>query len=371
MILDTATAYTFDMNMLLLTFFILLTVISLINYKFIRRILFLFNPEFVHHFVFSLIKIKSILLPNFIWKILYQLKNKKLERNLFGITFKNPIGLAAGFDKDAKLFDELSMYGFGFIEIGTVTPLPQDGNPKPRLFRLKKDNAVINRMGFNNDGVEAVTSRLRRKKSKIIVGGNIGKNKLTPNESAINDYEICFEKLFDYVDYFVVNVSSPNTPGLRDLQDKEPLTKLLNHLQRLNHSKSNPKPLLLKIAPDLTNTQLDDIVDIVKETRLDGVVATNTTISRDDLSSDKFKVEKIGNGGLSGKPLKERSTEVIRYLSKKSNKSFSIIGVGGISSANDAIEKLNAGADLVQIYTGFIYKGPSLAKNINKELVKI
>ena len=367
-----STGYSTDLLLIFSFFLILLLIFYLTSYKFLRKILFLFDPELIHKISFRFLKI-IFLLPNYLsfWQYFLRVDDDKLKRRVFGITFDNPVGLAAGFDKDAEIFDGLSSFGFGFVEIGTVTPLAQDGNPKPRLFRLPQDNAVINRMGFNNDGVEAVTSRLRRKKSKIVVGGNIGKNKLTPNESAINDYEICFEKLFDYVDYFVVNVSSPNTPGLRDLQDKEPLTKLLNHLQRLNHSKSNPKPLLLKIAPDLTNTQLDDIVDIVKETRLDGVVATNTTISRDDLSSDKFKVEKIGNGGLSGKPLKERSTEVIRYLSKKSNKSFSIIGVGGISSANDAIEKLNAGADLVQIYTGFIYKGPSLAKNINKELIKI
>ncbi len=370
MILDTATAYTFDMNMLLLSFFILLIVISLINYKFIRRILFLFNPEFVHHFVFSLIKIKSILLPNFIWKILYQLKNKKLERNLFGITFKNPIGLAAGFDKDAKLFDELSMYGFGFIEIGTVTPLPQDGNPKPRLFRLKKDNALINRMGFNNEGVESALARLRRRKSDIIIGGNIGKNKVTKNNNAKNDYLICFEKLFDYVDYFVVNVSSPNTPGLRDLQEKEPLTHILNTLQEKNFSKIKRKPILLKIAPDLSNNQLDEIIEIINETKIDGVIATNTTTERKKLKTDNKIISKIGNGGVSGKPLNRRSTEVIKYLCQKSNNSFPIIGVGGIHSAEDALEKINAGASLVQLYTGFIYEGPSLIKKINKLLLK-
>ena len=260
----------------------------------------------------------------------------ELPTKVFGMDFIHPLGLAAGFDKKAQALSAWPCLGFSWMEYGGITRYPQDGNPKPRLFRLTKDNAVINRMGFNNDGVEEIMSRLRRKKSNIIVGGNIGKNKHTPNELAINDYEICFEKLFDYVDYFVVNVSSPNTPGLRDLQDKEPLTKLLNHLQKINHSKSAPKPLLLKIAPDLTNTQLDDIVDIIGETRLDGVVATNTTINRDNLETDKNRIDEIGNGGLSGKPLKERSTEVIRYLSEKSKKSFAIIGVGGISSANDA-----------------------------------
>ena len=365
------TGYSTDLLLIFSFLLLLLLIFYLTSYKFLRKILFLFDPELIHKISFHFLKI-IFLLPNYLsfWQYFFRIDNDKLKRKVFGITFDNPVGLAAGFDKDAEIFDGLSSFGFGFVEIGTVTPLAQDGNPKPRLFRLPKDNAVINRMGFNNDGVESVTSRLRRKKSKIIVGGNIGKNKLTPNESAINDYEICFEKLFDYVDYFVVNVSSPNTPGLRDLQDKEPLTKLLNHLQKLNHSKSNPKPLLLKIAPDLTNTQLDDIVEIVRETRLDGVVATNTTINRDNLKTVKIKIDEIGNGGLSGKPLKDRSTEVIRYLSLKSKKSFAIIGVGGISCSQDAIEKLEAGADLVQIYTGFIYQGPSLVKKINLDLIK-
>ena len=364
------TGYSYDILLIFSFLLLFLFLFYVISYKFLRKILFLFDPEFIHKISFQFLKI-LFLLPNpfSMWKYFFQIKNDKLKREVFGITFDNPVGLAAGFDKDAEIFDGLSSFGFGFVEIGTVTPIAQDGNPKPRLFRLTKDNAVINRMGINNDGVEEIMSRLRRKKSNIIVGGNIGKNKLTPNELAINDYEICFEKLFDYVDYFVVNVSSPNTPGLRDLQDKEPLTKLLNHLQKINNSKSSPKPLLLKIAPDLTNTQLDDIVDIIRETRLNGVVATNTTINRCNLKTDKNKIDEIGNGGLSGMPLKERSTEVIRYLSEKSNKSFAIIGVGGISSASDAIEKLDAGADLVQIYTGFIYEGPSLVKKINKQLI--
>ena len=338
-------------------------------YKLIRPILFLFSPEFIHHLSFKIIRIKSIIIISWIWRLFYKVSDPKLEREVFGIKFANPVGLAAGFDKDAKLFDELAKFGFGFIEIGTITPLPQDGNSKPRLFRLKEDNALINSMGFNNEGIEVVTSRLRRRKSNIIIGGNIGKNKGTENKNAVDDYSICFEKLFAYVDYFVVNVSSPNTPGLRDLQQKEPLTNLLNSLQKLNNQKEKRKPILLKISPDLTNEQLDDIIVIVAGTKIDGVVATNTTISRKGLKTDKNKIESFGNGGLSGKPVKERSTEVIRYLSEKSNKTFPIIGVGGIHSAKDAIEKLDAGASLVQVYTGFIYEGPELVKRINKAIL--
>ncbi len=339
-------------------------------YKLIRPILFLFNPEFIHHFTFRIIKIGA-LIPGklWVWRQLYKVKDARLAREVFGIQFENPVGLAAGFDKDAKLFDDLGAFGFGFVEIGTVTPLPQDGNPKPRLFRLKDDNALINRMGFNNQGIEAAVARLRRKKSSIIIGGNIGKNKITPNEKAVNDYEICFQKLFPFVDYFVVNVSSPNTPGLRDLQEKEPLTSLLSRLQALNNTKANRKPILLKIAPDLTNEQLDDIIQIVTTTKIDGVVATNTTISRNRLKTPQNKLEALGNGGLSGKPVKDRSTAVIKYLFEKSNKAFPIIGVGGIHSAEDALEKLEAGATLVQLYTGFIYEGPSLVKHINKAIL--
>jgi len=283
---------------------------------------------------------------------------------LFGLTFKNPVGLAAGFDKDAKLFNELSNFGFGFIEIGTLTPKPQKGNPKKRLFRLKTDSAIINRMGFNNGGVFEAVERLKKNNS-VLIGGNIGKNKITPNEHAVDDYLICFEALFDYVDYFVVNVSSPNTPNLRELQDKEPLTRLLCTLKSENSKKENPKPILLKIAPDLTNEQLLDIIDIVNDTKIDGVIATNTTISRDGLISDS----RSETGGLSGKPLANRSTEVIKFLAQKSHKAFPIIGVGGIHSASDAIEKIKAGADLVQLYTGFIYEGPSLVNKINKALL--
>jgi len=332
----------------------------------IRKALFNFDPEKVHHTTFSILKFvfKFPLVENII-QSKFNIEDKRLERNLFGLTFKNPVGLAAGFDKNAMLFDEFSNFGFGFVEIGTVTPKPQDGNPKKRLFRLIDDNAIINRMGFNNDGVEVIAERLRKKKTNIIVGGNIGKNKITPNENAVDDYLISFHKLFDVVDYFVVNVSSPNTPNLRALQDKEPLTKLLNALQVENNKKQSPKPILLKIAPDLTDDQLLDIIDIVKISKIDGVIATNTTISRENLKS----VNKKETGGLSGKPVRERSTEVIRFLADKSNKAFPIIGVGGIHSVKDAIEKLDAGADLIQIYTGFIYEGPSLVKRINKALL--
>ncbi len=340
-------------------------------YKLFRPILFLFNPEFIHHISFKVIKIGALVpLKMWTWRFLFKVSHPKLEREVFGLKFENPVGLAAGFDKDAKLFDELASFGFGFVEIGTVTPLPQDGNPKPRLFRLKEDNALINRMGFNNEGIEGAVARLRRKKSNIIIGGNIGKNKLTPNDKAVDDYEICFEKLFPYVDYFVVNVSSPNTPGLRDLQEKEPLTALLNSLQKLNNQKEKRKPILLKIAPDLSNEQLDDIIAIVADTKIDGVVATNTTIGRKGLKTDKTKVEAIGNGGLSGKPVKAMSTEVIKYLADKSNRAFPIIGVGGIHSAEDALEKLEAGATLVQVFTGFIYEGPALITRINKAILK-
>jgi len=334
----------------------------------IRKTLFNFDPEEVHHFTFSMLK-TLFKLPFFgsIVRNKFVAKNKKLERKLFGLTFKNPVGLAAGFDKNAILFDEFSNYGFGFVEIGTVTPKPQEGNPKKRLFRLKEDEAIINRMGFNNDGVKVIAERLRKRKTNIIIGGNIGKNKVTPNEKAIDDYLICFHELFDAVDYFVVNVSSPNTPNLRALQDKEPLTELLQTLQDKNNKKDSPKPILLKIAPDLTDEQLLDIIDIVKITKIAGVIATNTTITRDNLTS-KNKKE---TGGLSGLPVRKRSTEVIRFLAEKSDKAFPIIGVGGIHSAKDAQEKLDAGADLIQIYTGFIYEGPSLIKRINESLCKI
>ncbi len=332
----------------------------------IRPLLFRFDPEWVHHFTFKTLKklgktaaFKSFMRKNF------QVQDPRLEREVFGLKFKNPVGLAAGFDKDAKLFQELSDLGFGFIEIGTLTPKPQPGNEKRRLFRLKEDRAIINRMGFNNGGVAEAVENLK-KNSGVLIGGNIGKNKITPNETAVDDYMICFDALFEHVDYFVVNVSSPNTPNLRELQDKEPLTRLLNTLQQENMKRPAQKPILLKIAPDLTDSQLLDIIDIVKETEIAGVIATNTTISREGLTSP----DQNETGGLSGKPLTNRATEVIRFLSEKSNKAFPIIGVGGIMSPEDAIEKLEAGASLIQLYTGFIYEGPHLVKKINEEILK-
>lgn len=333
---------------------------------FIKPILFLFDPEWVHHTVFSTLKLIHRIpgMGNLI-KGFYQVKDQRLERKLFGLTFPNPVGLAAGFDKDAKLYKELSNFGFGFIEIGTLTPKPQPGNPKKRLFRLPEDGGLINRMGFNNEGVEAAIERLKRNKG-ILIGGNIGKNKLTPNEEAVSDYVQCFEALFPHVDYFVVNVSSPNTPNLRALQDKEPLTHLLQTLKDLNHSKSKPKPILLKIAPDLTEDQLVDIIDIITSVKIDGVIATNTTLSREGLQSEN----KSEMGGLSGKPVTKKSTEVIRFLHEKSKNAFPIIGVGGIHSPEDAIEKLEAGASLVQLYTGFVYEGPGVVKRINKAILK-
>ena len=337
----------------------------------IKPLFFLFSPETIHNIVFAMVKFWArIPLTMWIWKQIFCLEDDRLKREVFGLTFDNPVGLAAGFDKDAKLYNELATFGFGFIEIGTITPVGQPGNPKPRLFRLPHDEGLINRMGFNNGGVEEAVERMKNCNTKIMIGGNIGKNKVTPNEEASRDYEISFQTLFPYVDYFVVNVSSPNTPGLRELQDKEPLTKLLMSLQELNTAKENRKPILLKIAPDLTDLQLDDIITIVQDSKIDGVIATNTTIDRSMLTTDQRELEVIGNGGLSGKPVKARSTEVIRYLSEKSNKAFPIIGVGGIHSAEDALEKLEAGASLVQVYTGFIYEGPALIKRINKAILK-
>ncbi|MEM8928168.1 MAG: quinone-dependent dihydroorotate dehydrogenase [Bacteroidota bacterium] len=338
----------------------------------IRPLLFLLNAETAHHFSFSSIRLLSGLGFSNIFRKLFTADDPKLEREVFGLTFKNPVGLAAGFDKDAKLHNELSDFGFGFIEIGTLTPKPQPGNPKKRLFRLLDDTAIINRMGFNNEGVFDAVERLK-KEQRVLIGGNIGKNKVTPNIEAVKDYLICFDALFEYVDYFVVNVSSPNTPGLRELQDKKPLTDILKKLKRENKKLAEKydgkeKPILLKIAPDLTNDQLLDIISIVKSSKIDGVIATNTTIERKGLKSHLTLVEE--KGGLSGKPLAKRSTEVIRFLSEKSKKAFPIIGVGGIHSAEDALEKLEAGASLIQLYTGFIYEGPSLIKRINKAILE-
>ncbi|MDO4763231.1 MAG: quinone-dependent dihydroorotate dehydrogenase [Flavobacteriaceae bacterium] len=331
----------------------------------IKPILFFFDPEDIHHFAANYLKIIfKIPFASSISKFFLDVKDPRLEREVFGLKFKNPVGLAAGFDKDATMYEELSNLGFGFIEIGTLTPKPQPGNPKKRLFRLIEDSAIINRMGFNNGGVEEAVKHLRKNKG-VLIGGNIGKNKITPNEEAEKDYLICFNALYDVVDYFVVNVSSPNTPNLRALQEKEPLMNLLHTLQNENNKRPKQKPILLKIAPDLTDEQLLDIIDIVKETKIAGVIATNTTISRDNLKSPK----QYETGGLSGKPLTKRSTEVIRFLSEKSGGSFPIIGVGGIHSEEDAIEKLEAGASLIQLYTGFIYEGPQLIKRINKRIL--
>ena len=334
-------------------------------HRIIKPFLFLFDPEKVHYFSFFMIKLLSSIpgVPKLI-RGLYQVKDPRLERKVFGLKFPNPVGLAAGFDKNAVLYKQLSNFGFGFIEIGTLTPKGQAGNPKKRLFRLKEDEAIINRMGFNNEGVDDAVKRLK-KNTHVLIGGNIGKNKVTPNEEAVNDYIYCFEALFDHVDYFVVNVSSPNTPNLRALQDKEPLTHLLSTLKDLNDQKENPKPLLLKIAPDLSDDQLLDIIDIVTSVKIDGVIATNTTLSREGLQSN----DKVEMGGLSGRPLTDRSTEVIRFLVEKSQHAFPIIGVGGIHKPKDAIEKLAAGASLVQLYTGFVYEGPGAVKRINEALL--
>ncbi len=328
------------------------------------------SPEKAHYFTSGLLSF-SLAVPGMKWLFnrLFVVKHSSLERELFGLKFPNPVGLAAGFDKNASMYRDLKYLGFGFIEIGTVTPLPQDGNPQPRLFRVPQDHALINRMGFNNLGLHEAISQLKNRPKDLIIGGNIGKNKVTPNEKAKDDYIICFNGLFDYVDYFVVNVSSPNTPNLRDLQEKEPLLELLNALMELNQKKINPKPILLKIAPDLTEGQLNDVVEIVLESKIAGLIATNTTIDRSGLNTDNHTIENIGAGGLSGSPLEKRSTEVIRYLCSKSNNAFPIIGVGGISSPESAKAKLDAGASLIQIYTGFVYEGPGIVARINKSLI--
>ena len=347
-------------------------------YPLLRDLLFCVSPENAHYFSMNCLQeacnfeiLKQAIRKHFSYD------NPSLERDVFGLHFKNPVGLGAGFDKNAAYLRELSTLGFGFVEVGTITPKAQLGNLKPRLFRLPKDQALINRMGFNNDGVETIKQRLlqwNNYKSKnggspIIVGGNIGKNKITPNETAYRDYEICFTELFDYVDYFVVNVSSPNTPGLRELQEKDSLRKILSQLQNINQGKTNPKPLLLKIAPDLTTTQLNDIVELCFEVQLSGLVATNTTIDRGQLQTPQVMLEKIGAGGLSGKPLTDKSTSVVKYLSQQTQQKIPIIASGGIFNGDDAIEKINAGASLVQVWTGFVYEGPGIAKHICKQIV--
>ncbi len=345
-------------------------------YPLIRELLFCFPPEDVHYFSMNMLKtgcsigsVKSLLKNNF------SFSGDELQKEVFGLSFQNPVGLGAGFDKNALYLNELEVLGFGFVEIGTVTPKPQPGNDKPRLFRLPADKALINRMGFNNDGVSVIKSRLvdwnstfNIQHSKLIVGGNIGKNKITPNEDAWKDYVICFDELFDCVDYFVVNVSSPNTPGLRELQEKDSLKKILSELQNRNHANANQKPLLLKIAPDLTREQLDDIVDLSFEIQLSGLVAANTTVSRAQLQTPNSKLQTIGAGGLSGKPVRERSTEIVQYLAEQTKNKIPIIASGGIFTGEDASEKINAGASLVQVWTGFVYEGPSIVKNICKHL---
>lgn len=338
----------------------------------LKPLFFRLDAEEAHHLVFDNLK-RAHRLPGAaaLLRGLYDYQHPSLEREVLGLPFRNPVGLAAGFDKNAELTDELTALGFGFVEIGTVTPRPQPGNPQPRLFRLPQDEALVNRMGFNNQGAEAAAARLRKRRNReLIIGGNIGKNKDTPNELAAQDYVACVEALHEVVDYFVVNVSSPNTPNLRQLQEREPLIALLQQVQERNQSLPTPRPLLLKIAPDLTDTQLDDILLIAREAELSGLVATNTTISRAGLTTPEAQVNALGAGGLSGRPLRQRATEVIRYLSRRSRGEMPIIGVGGIHSAQDAQEKLAAGAALVQLYSGFIYEGPGLVKHINQALVR-
>ncbi|MDE0470994.1 MAG: quinone-dependent dihydroorotate dehydrogenase [Ekhidna sp.] len=339
-------------------------------YPFIKSVLFLLPPEAAHKITITFFSfILKVPFCKTLIRRLFNYENPKLEKEVFGLKFKNPVGLAAGFDKNAELIDSFSNLGFGFIEIGTLTPKEQTGNPKPRLFRLPSDKALINRMGFNNEGIDKAISRLKVRKSNVIVGGNVGKNKTTPNEKALDDYFICFKKLFSYVDYFVVNVSSPNTPGLRALQEKEPLIHLLKSLQEENAKKSSSKPLLLKIAPDLTRPQLNDIIEITCDLKLDGLVVSNTTTDRDYLTTSNRKIEKVGAGGLSGKPVFSKSTEMLRYI-RKAIPDIPIIAAGGVMSANDALAKIKAGATLLQVYTGLVYKGPGLIKEINKAIVE-
>ncbi len=341
-------------------------------YSLLKWFLFKLSAEKAHHFTTSIFNtlVATPIIGRFT-KGLFALEHKSLERTLWGLTFKNPVGLAAGFDKDGKYIKSMSALGFGFIEVGTITPKPQIGNPKPRLFRLISDQAIINRMGFNNEGVDVLVSRLKAlKRTTVIIGGNIGKNKDTPNEDAYKDYLICFEKLYPHVDYFVVNLSSPNTPGLRSLQEKGPLRKILQTLLDHRVTQDISRPILLKIAPDLTEGQLDDVIEIVQELKIEGIISTNTTIERKPLSADANEIADIGAGGLSGAPLAARATEVVGLINGKSNGTIPIIGVGGINSGASAIDKINAGASLVQVYSGFIYEGPFLVKQIKKSLLK-
>ena len=337
----------------------------------IRPVLFLFDPEKVHYFTFSVVKFlhKIPFVPSII-RSRFQVNDKRLEREVFGITFKNPVGLAAGFDKNAVLYNELANFGFGFIEIGTVTPKGQIGNPKQRLFRLKDDQGIINRMGFNNDGIAPAIENLKKNKGQVIIGGNLGKNTETAPENYTQDYCEVFKALHPYVDYFVLNVSCPNVGSHAKLNDKAYLVELITTVQELNNIEAVQKPIVLKIAPDLNNVQLDEIIELVAETKIDGVIASNTSTTRDNLKASKERLEEIGNGGVSGQPIKAQSTKVIKYLAVHSNNSFPIIGVGGVHSAEDALEKLAAGATLVQLYTGFVYEGPSLIKKINKAILK-
>ncbi|MBB77749.1 MAG: dihydroorotate dehydrogenase (quinone) [Crocinitomicaceae bacterium] len=339
-------------------------------YKIIRSFLFKFDPERVHYFTTKSIHI-ILLIPcmKWIWSKIYHINDKRLHREIFGLKFKNPVGLAAGFDKNANMFNDLAYCGFGFIEIGTVTPKPQYGNDKPRLFRIEKDSGLINRMGFNNDGLVKVIESLKKNKNRLIIGGNIGKNTNTEPDNYTKDYLECFSKLHPFVDYFVLNISCPNVGSHEKLEDVNYLKELIQEVQKLNNSQQLQKPILLKISPDLSNKQLDEIILLVNETKIDGIIACNTSTKRDNLNTKKSFLNKVGNGGLSGLPIKDKSTEVIKYLADKSKKSFPIIGVGGIHSEKDALDKLNAGADLIQIYTGFIYEGPRLIKRINKAIL--
>lgn len=341
-------------------------------YKFlVRPLLFSFDPEWVHYFTLNALKLlNKIPLSSWLFRKIYTYQDSSLEKELFGIKFKNPVGLAAGFDKNGKYIKEMSNLGFGFIEIGTITPKPQPGNPKKRLFRVQNDLAIINRLGINNDGSVMCAERLKKNNSDVVIGGNIGKNSTTSNENADTDYIQNFETLHQYVDYFVLNVSCPNVSNFTKLQDVEFLKKLVPQLKKINSTKPKKKPILIKISPDLNRNQLDETIDLIQSENLDGIIATNTTTSRENLKTNKSKIEKIGNGGLSGEPLKNKSTEVIRYISKKTNGNLPIIGVGGIMNPKDALDKIEAGADLIQLYTGFIYEGPSIVKEINQYLSK-